>query len=238
MTERIHNFTGNLIAFHRPIKKTYYFFTWNTTAREWGAYDGNHENISLHKSRTHTLNGAVDINVRLGRRRHIISIVSDKCFLKSGNIHIPILKVAGIAIQGIQKLKQYTVTVEHDTATYLMNARLWLTPPAAPSPSPAAPASAAAAAASSASVAQVHQKKGIPRRIAWLIAEDACKRGEVCPIVQEELSPLTSSVTSCFHVFNTEAIASWAARQEGRDLPCPVCREPCETTVAYEESSE
>jgi hypothetical protein len=236
MTERIHNFTGNIIAFHRPIKKTYYFFTWNTTAREWGEYDRDHENISLHKSSAHTLNGAVDINVRLGRRRVRVGIVSDKCFLKSGNIHIPILKVAGIAIQGIQKLKQYTVTVDHDTATYLMNTQLWLTPPASAAAS--ASAAPAAAAASSASVSQVHQKKGIPRRIAWLIAEDACKRGEVCPIVQEELSPLTSSVTSCFHVFNTEAIASWAARQEGRELPCPVCREPCQTTVAYEESSE
>jgi len=233
MTERIHNFTGNLIAFYRPIKKTYYFFSWNSTAAVWGAYDRDHENISLHKSSTHTLNGTVDINVRLGRTRHRIGIISDKCFLKCGNIHIPILKAVGNAIQGIQKLKQYTVTVEHDTATYLINSRLWLTPPAA-----AAAPSAAPAVASSASVSQVHQKKGIPRRIAWLIAEDACKRGDLCPIVQEELSPLTSSVTSCFHVFNTEAIASWEARQEGRELPCPVCREPCQTTVAYEESSE
>lgn len=231
MTERIQNFTANIVAFYRPIKKTYYFFTWNTTARVWGAYDGNHENISLHKSTAHTLNGNVDINVILGRGRYRIGVVSDKCFLKSGNIHIPILKSTRTAIQGIQKLKQYTAT--HDTTTYLMNTRLWSVAPAA-----AAPTDASSASASSASHVHQQLQKGIPRRIAWLISEDACKRGEVCPIAQEELSPLTSSVTTCFHVFNTEAIASWAARHEGRDLPCPVCREPCKTTVAYEETSE
>lgn len=227
MTERIHNFIGNIIAFHRPIKRTYYFLSWNTTAREWGAYDRDHEVFSLHKSTAHTLHGAVDLNIRLGRGRNRISIVSDKCFLKSGNIYIPILKKVGNALPGIQKLKEYTAV--HDPATYTMDTRLWtVIPPVAPAPAlqeqPPAPA-----------LSQLNN--GIPQRIAWLIAEDACKRNDMCPITQEEISPLTSSVTTCFHVFNTEAIASWAARQKDAILPCPVCRAPCKTTMAYEETS-
>jgi hypothetical protein len=229
MTERIHNFISHIVAFHRPIKRTYYFLTWNNVAREWGAYDTEHENITIHKSTAHTRNGKVDINIRLGRRRITIPIVSDKCFLRSGNIYIPILKHVGTALPGIQKLRQYTAT--HDVATYNMDTRLWTVIPAA-----AAPAHAQQPVpAPSPALSQLN--KGIPQRIAWLIAEDACKRNDMCPITQEEISPLTSSVTTCFHVFNTEAIALWAERQTADVLPCPVCRTPCKTTIAYEETS-
>jgi hypothetical protein len=233
MTERIHNFTGNLIAFYRPIKKSYYFLTWNNIAQIWGAYDTEHANISLHKTTGHARNGHVDINIRLGRTRTRVSVNADRHFLKTGNICIPILK-SSTTIKGIQKLKQYTVNVEHDAATYLINNQLWTVPAAAP---------AATASASSTSVNNAHahalqqiNKSKIPRRIAWLIAEDSSKRSELCPITQDEISPLTCSVTSCFHVFNTEAITAWAARQTSTSLPCPVCREPCTTIAAYQET--
>jgi hypothetical protein len=225
MTERINNFISNIVAFYRPIKRTYYFLIWNTTTREWGAYDTDHENITLHKSTAHIRNGNVDIHIRLGRRRHIVPIVSDRCFLRSGNTYIPILKQIGNALPGIQKLRQYTAT--HDIATYNMDTQLWTVLPL--------PVIAPIIATPSPALSQLN--KGIPQRIAWLIAEDACKKNDICPITQEEISPLTSSVTTCFHVFNTEAIALWAARQTVTELPCPVCRTPCKTTIAYEETS-
>jgi len=75
----------------------------------------------------------------------------------------------------------------------------------------------------------------IPKRIAWLIAEEAAK-GEMCPISTNPISPITASVTTCFHVFETEAINEWIARNPN-NTPCPVCRKVCLATPAYTESA-
>ena len=60
----------------------------------------------------------------------------------------------------------------------------------------------------------------IPQRIAWIIAEDASKNNQDCPISLNPISPITSSVTNCFHVFETESILE-AIRTTAK---CPVCR--------------
>lgn len=78
-------------------------------------------------------------------------------------------------------------------------------------------------------------KQALPRRIAWILAEDASKKGDVCPITMDPISPLTASVTSCFHVFQTNALQM--SLQHNPE--CPVCREPsCSVTKAYEEDIE
>jgi SUMO ligase MMS21 Smc5/6 complex component len=71
----------------------------------------------------------------------------------------------------------------------------------------------------------------IPRRIAWLVAEDASKNSETCSITLDEISPITASVTTCFHVFNSDAIAKWLTTNP----LCPMCKKRCQATVAFED---
>ena len=69
----------------------------------------------------------------------------------------------------------------------------------------------------------------IPQRIAWLIAEDASKRGETCSITLDEISPITASVTTCFHTFDANAIATWFQTND----TCPMCKRKAIATSAY-----
>ena len=95
---------------------------------------------------------------------------------------------------------------------------LWYVAPAAPASPPANP-----------TVILGTVIEAIPKRIAWLVAEDAAKNDEKCPITMEPISPITASVTSCFHTFESEAIASWLVNH----TTCPQCRKKCVVTVAY-----
>jgi len=61
----------------------------------------------------------------------------------------------------------------------------------------------------------------LPQHIAWIIAEDACKNKIDCAITLNPISPVTASVTNCFHVFETEAITQAILISS----KCPVCRE-------------
>jgi len=222
---RIHNFTGNLIAFHRPVKRTYFFLKWFENTQKWHRCDDDHPQISLHRSTAHNSTGEVNINLQLGRSTRNIHITADRYFLKSGTVSIPIVKKVGIAIQGIQGLKEYTVTLPHDAATYELDTILWIRRPPQQQPPVTVP------------VLQAQAPEPMPQRIAWLIAEDAFKRNEVCPITQDEILPITACVTTCFHVFNTEAFQRWAQQRPSQITPCPMCRKPCKMTVAYLEAA-
>jgi len=71
-------------------------------------------------------------------------------------------------------------------------------------------------------------------RIAWIIAEDASKKGETCAITLDEVSPLTASVTSCYHVFDTKALNIWFQT----NTTCPVCKQKTVATKAFEGVAE
>lgn len=77
--------------------------------------------------------------------------------------------------------------------------------------------------------------KAIPRRIAWLIAEDACKNNQECPISMDAITPITAKVTTCFHVFDGASIDTWLQTHN----TCPVCKQTCVATAAFvEEESQ
>ena len=63
----------------------------------------------------------------------------------------------------------------------------------------------------------------LPQYIVNLIAEDAQSKSEICPITMDPIQSNTSAVTSCFHVFERDAIASWRVV----NLTCPVCKQHC-----------
>ena len=64
----------------------------------------------------------------------------------------------------------------------------------------------------------------LPKHIADLVLRDAEATGATCPISMEPIKAAEASVTSCGHVFQTEAIRHWLGTGHGT---CPECRQPC-----------
>jgi hypothetical protein len=226
MAQTIHSFNGTLLAFYRPIKRTYYFLKWDDGNRRWEPYSAEHTTpFTLHKSSAHQPGGVI-IKIKMSgvRRYYSTRITCDTHFLKSGELSIPIAKAAQPMTPSKIK-REYTATPLDDNNLYLRHTDLWtLATPAVPPASP--PPSA---------VTRV-KLVPIPRRIAWLIAEDACKNKETCSISLEEISPITASVTTCFHVFDTDSLNTWLNRSTTTAAnQCPVCRTPCLPQKAFEE---
>jgi len=210
MPERISVFIGSVVAFHRPRKGTYYLFKWDPSSQKWYRDALEYPNLVVNRSNLHR-EASGQINVVLGRRNtHMIQFVSDGHYLTSGVIYIPILKAT-------QRIPPFTIYKEYTAgvAEYLItDVRLWNVTQPAPPAAPAAPP----------------QADPIPQRIAWLIAEDASKEKECCPITMNEISPIVAAVTSCFHVFERAALQEWMETKDS----CPVCRKRCAITNACE----
>lgn len=69
--------------------------------------------------------------------------------------------------------------------------------------------------------------KQIPEFVCRALIREALERGESCPISLGEFTPETNmSVTSCYHVFETESLNSWLAVNNA----CPVCKQNCACT--------
>jgi len=212
MVDAIHNFTTNQVAFYRPVKKTYFFLCWNDQVRKWCTINQQINNLTLHRSLL-SREGKVTINVAKSAHRssELINVKSEGFYLKFGNSIVPILKAE---TSGAIKAKY--IGTEHtiqDTPLTQTNVVLWSTVvPSAPAPPSAA------------------TLKPIPQRIAWLVAEDSCKKGELCSIITSEITPITAGVTSCYHVFDYESISTWLNTKD----TCPVCREKCVLTKAFD----
>jgi len=215
MEENIHSFHGNLLAFWRPRKRTYYFLSWKPDANRWEHYDEEHTPFTLHSSTSHE-RGSVNIRIKsAGPRHYQTRIHCDGRFLLNGPLVIPIAKTAFPA-QAARIKREYTMV--NPTTPYERPQLLWELAPAVPVPRP-----------------PVRPKLApIPRRIAWLVAEDACKKGETCPISIEYISPITASVTSCFHVFDSQSIDKWLEQH----TTCPTCRQTCVIEKAFENLAE
>lgn len=221
MAEAIHNFTTRHIAFYRPVKKVYFLLSWDEASRKWCNFHGILENITLNRS-TRSRNGSVTINIAssVNKPSQSINISADGYFLKSNNVIIPVVKKfigSGMNVKYVGR--EYTIL---DTPLTQGPEVLWsVVAPSPPSPSPPHVASPYVA---------TPEPKAIPQRIAWLVAEDACKRGEVCSITTGEISPITAAVSSCYHVFDYDSIFTWLQT----NTTCPVCREKCVITRAFE----
>jgi hypothetical protein len=92
-----------------------------------------------------------------------------------------------------------------------------MVPPAAGSVRPSAPAAPAAPAAAPAAAPTF-----APRYVLELLKRDAVQKGESCPISMTPFQECESTtVTSCFHLFDTESISAWL---QGHST-CPVCKQ-------------
>lgn len=79
-------------------------------------------------------------------------------------------------------------------------------------------------------VPQIQAKKytmdSIPQHIVRAILRDAVMQEEVCPITSIEIDIANGAVTSCFHLFEKNAIMKWLLMPGSRDK-CPICNSPC-----------
>jgi len=243
MPDAIHNFTTLHIAIYRPVKRTFVVFSWEAEVRKWIPYTDDLPELRLKRSSVST-QGVVQINVAKRPYREAINIAvfSNDHYLSAGNIDIVIVKKGGTQLPAGYMKKDYpappaTAEVE------ITDKELWTVRDAAQQEA----AQEVPGLAALATAAQQQQQqpqvqvppvikiilKPIPQRIAWLIAEDSSKSKETCAITTDEISPITAAVTSCFHVFEYDSIQEWVNKNPARPT-CPVCREVCAITKAFE----
>jgi hypothetical protein len=87
-----------------------------------------------------------------------------------------------------------------------------------PSPLPPPPAVAPSSVASPAP---------FPAFVSAALVADAVRRNLSCPITLEPINPETATVTSCYHVFDADALSRWVAQQPEDTPPtCPTCKTP------------
>lgn len=226
MNQDIQTFANRYLAIYRPNKKTYSVIEWNQQRRYWrrALLDPDHTpaiNIRSHNTPSALVN--INISPQLNRQKYVRCKALDK-FLFYNNIRVAIIqKVPGSEHEFVHSTFAGEFTCTTVSAEPVFIQPMWtLYPPApilAPAPTPVP------------TPAHTNLPEAIPRRIAWLVAEDASKQGESCSITLDEISPITASVTTCFHVFNSDAIAKWLTTNP----LCPMCKKRCQATVAFED---
>jgi hypothetical protein len=68
-----------------------------------------------------------------------------------------------------------------------------------------------------------------PAHIKRIIIEDAIRKMESCAISYDEITQENASVTSCGHVFTTEAITRWLSQASSARC-CPICKQICQVS--------
>lgn len=97
-----------------------------------------------------------------------------------------------------------------------------------PTPVPApAPAPPALVAVFDPEVEPIIEIQGIPKHALRLILLGALIEGEECPISGNSIDISNGGVTSCFHLFEKNAIARWLAMPNS-NKNCPICMQKCE----------
>jgi len=183
--------------------------------------------LVLKKSSTSIL-GRVQINISpyVNGATELIGVDSAGFYLQSNDTNICIVQRQG-AIRGLPQIyNAVDYRVDLTQPIIETEVRLWeirvAEPPPEPPPGPPPLLMP---------VERMIKLKAIPKKIAWLIADDA--KEETCPISTNPISPITAAVTTCFHVFDHDSISEWFARTPTHT--CPVCREVCEFTRAFAE---
>jgi hypothetical protein len=69
-------------------------------------------------------------------------------------------------------------------------------------------------------------KHAIPQHAIRALLRDAAMQEEICAITGEEIDIINGAVTSCFHLFEKNAIQRWLDMPSSQDK-CPVCNEVC-----------
>ena len=65
----------------------------------------------------------------------------------------------------------------------------------------------------------------LPAHVKNIIIADSISKKESCPITSIDIDRTNASVTSCGHVFTTEAISRWLTTSVRKE--CPICKQKC-----------
>jgi hypothetical protein len=65
----------------------------------------------------------------------------------------------------------------------------------------------------------------LPIHVKNIIIADSISKKESCPISSIDIDTSNASVTSCGHVFTTEAISRWLSTSIRKE--CPICKQKC-----------
>jgi hypothetical protein len=91
---------------------------------------------------------------------------------------------------------------------------------------PAQQAQQAQTAPNAPNVPKVYPITTIPQHAIRAMLRDAAMQEESCPITGEDIDIVNGAITSCFHLFEKNAIATWLALPNSQDK-CPVCNNKC-----------
>jgi hypothetical protein len=224
MNVDIQTFANRYLAIYRPNKKTYSVIEWSQQRSYWrrALLDPDHTpNINIRSHNTPPAFVNINISPNVNHRKHVRCRALDK-YLFYNNIRVPIIqKTSGSEHEFVNSTFAGEFPCTTISTEPIFTQPMWTLYAPVPPPQAAPPVPPVF----------TNLPEAIPRRIAWLIAEDASKHGETCSITLDEISPITASVTSCFHVFNSDAIAKWLTTNP----LCPMCKKRCVETVAFED---
>jgi hypothetical protein len=65
----------------------------------------------------------------------------------------------------------------------------------------------------------------LPAHVKNIIIADSISKKESCPISSIDIDRTNASVTSCGHVFTTDAITHWLSMSSRKE--CPICKQKC-----------
>jgi len=219
----IQTFNSSYIAIYRPNKRTYSILKFNHNHRAWHS-----NNILIHQDTLSLNQIQTDIvNVKIAYRNDkFVDCTANGKYLVWINgqdtYTIAILRKHPQSRDFPPSYFTYEFPCTNESILPPVDI-LWILAPVVAPVIPVVPPLRMAI------IHRVRTPKEIPQRIAWIIAEDACKKEDTCPITLEPISPLTAAVTSCYHIFDANAIASWFERHS----ECPVCKTKCVTTICF-----
>jgi len=222
----INRFTHIYLAIRKPRKDTLYFVKWMDDGVSWAPYTPvpDEDGIKMYRNNYSIAHVALNLNTDRQHRWNIptssrISVRFEavgkyvKWTRNNATFIAPVLEVRKIpnAVNAVPAKFKFPEFAIINAENPFVNTNLWILRENGPPPLAIPPPQRQR---------RIHT---IPKRIAQVILEDAVNKGEVCPITMDDISIDTSRVTSCFHIFDGEAITTWLRRK----AECPVCKEIC-----------
>jgi len=136
--------------------------------------------------------------------------------LKEDDRIIPVLNISPMSALPSMKMVNFIPIIVNTPAVPVPVAEVPVPVAEVPVPVPAVP--------------QIQTKKytidTIPQHIVRALLRDAVMQEEICPITSTEIDIANGAVTSCFHLFEKNAIMKWLLMPGSRDK-CPICNCPC-----------
>ena len=123
----------------------------------------------------------------------------------SGNRRYPVIHITNMARLPIHRVFSFIPIVTENPVQA----------PVAPVQAPNAP-----------EAPKIYPMTKIPQHAVRAFLRDAAMQEEVCSITGDEIDITNGAMTSCFHLFEKNAIAMWLAMPNSRDK-CPVCNAKC-----------